>query len=83
MPDVPRIGDIMAFADIGMKAFYTKAMELPNGQLDARTGPGFLIRDSSNLELDSISAREAAGESPKTDPMLPESATERQWTEMN
>jgi hypothetical protein len=111
-------------------------MELHNVQLNVNTGPVFLIRDSSDLELDNISARKvpegtpvvrldrcpgaivrssrafpgtgtflsvAPGElksvvlegntlteakkpteeSAKIYPMLPESATERSWTEKN
>jgi polygalacturonase len=140
IPEMPidglRISDIVASADVGMKAFNTKAMELHNVQLDANTGPVFLIRDSADLELDNVSARKApegtpvvrldrcpgaivrssrafpgtgtflsvapgelksvvlqgntlteakkpTEESAKIYPMLPESATERSWTEKN
>ena len=39
-----------------MKAFNTRAMELQNVQLNAKTGPVFLIRDSSDSELDNVSS---------------------------
>uniref|UniRef100_Q02B94 Glycoside hydrolase, family 28 n=1 Tax=Solibacter usitatus (strain Ellin6076) TaxID=234267 RepID=Q02B94_SOLUE len=138
IPEMPidglRISDIVATAQIGMKAYNTKAMELHNVQLSAKTGPVFLIRDSTDLELDNVgsrrpleeapvvrldhcpgailrgsrafagtgtflsvapgelkgivmegnrldSARKPAEESAKSYPMLPESATERTWTE--
>ena len=140
IPEMPidglRISDIVASTEVGMKAFNTKGMELHNVQLNAKTGPVFLIRDSSDLELDNVStrkppeaepvvrldhcpgaivrssrafagtgtflsvgpgelksivlegnaltqARKPAEESPKNYPMLPESATERSWTEKN
>ena len=140
IPEMPidglRISDIVASADIGMKAFNTTAMELHNVQLNAKTGPVFLIRDSKDLELDNVStrkppadrpvvrldncrgaivrgsraiagtgtflsvapgelksivlegnslaeARKPSEESATTYPMLPESATERSWTEKN
>jgi hypothetical protein len=61
IPEMPidglRISDIVASAEIGMKAFNTKSMELHNVQLNAKTGPVFLIRDSKDLELDDVSAR--------------------------
>jgi len=138
IPEMPieglRISDVMASAEVGMKAFNTKAMELHNVQLNAKTGPAFLIRDSQDLELDDVTsrkplegepvvrldhcpgaivrssrafpgtgtflsvgtgelkgillqgnvlaaARKPAEESGKKYPMLPESATERPWTE--
>ncbi len=138
IPEMPidglRISDLEASAEVGMKAFNTKAMELHNVQLNTKEGPAFLIRDSSDLELDGVSsakpastdpvirldhcpgaivrssrafegtgaflsvapgelkdvvligdvlnnARKATEESAKTYPMLPESATERTWTE--
>ena len=138
IPEMPidglRISDIVASAQVGMKAFNTRAMELHNVQLETKTGPAFLIRDSSDLELDNVTARKpkedepvirldhcpgaivrasrafagtgtflsvapgelkvtvlegnqlgaarkGAEESGKVYPMLPESATERSWTE--
>lgn len=138
IPEMPidglRISDIVATAQTGMKAFNTRAMELHNVQLETKTGPAFLIRDSVDLELDHVAARKsppdapvirldhcpgaivrgsrafagtgtflsvapgelkgitlegnqldaarkATEESAKVYPMLPESATERNWTE--
>ena len=138
IPEMPveglRIRDVVASSEIGMKAFNTVAMELHNVELNAATGPAFLVRDSRDLELDGVTtrkpmadvpvirldhcpgaivrgsrafsgtgtflsvgpgelksivlednfltgARKPAEESGKAFPMIPESATERVWTE--
>ena len=66
IPEMPidglRISDIVASAEVGMKAFNTKAMELHNVQLNAKSGPVFLIRDSTDLELDDVASRKAPAE---------------------
>lgn len=68
IPEMPidglRISDVVASAEIGMKAFNTKAMELHNVQLNAKTGPVFLIRDSKDLELDGVSTRTPPRDAP-------------------
>ena len=68
IPEMPidglRISDIVASAEVGMKAFNTKAMELHNVQLNAKTGPVFLIRDSTELELDDVTARRPPADMP-------------------
>jgi polygalacturonase len=68
IPEMPidglRISDVVASSEIGMKAFNTIAMELHNVQLNAKTGPAFLIRDSKELELDGVSTRMPSGDVP-------------------
>ncbi len=61
LPEMPitglRISDVVASARTGMKAYNTAAMELHNVQVNAQSGPAFLIRDSSELELDHVATR--------------------------
>ena len=40
-----------------MKAYNTVRLELHNVQVNAESGPAFLIRDSKELELDAVSTR--------------------------
>lgn len=68
IPEMPidglRISDVVASAKIGLKAFNTRAMELHNIALSTESGPAFLIRDSSGLELDGVSSRKAVPGTP-------------------
>src|ERR1035438_7614092 len=68
LPEMPveglRISDVIATSKIGMKAFNTTGMELHNVQLNAASGPAFLIRDSKELELDSVSTRKPLADTP-------------------
>jgi len=61
LPEMPisglRISDVTTSAKIGMKAFDTAGLELHNVQINADTGPAFLIQDSQEPELDSVSTR--------------------------
>ena len=61
LPEMPvsglRISDVIATAKTGMKAFHTSALELHNVQLNAESGPAFLVRDSKDLELDHVTSR--------------------------
>jgi polygalacturonase len=52
-----RISDVIASAKVGMKAFNTVALELHNVQVNADSGPAFLVQDSKDLELDGVSTR--------------------------
>jgi len=62
LPEMPisglRISDVVASAQIGMKAYHTAALELHNVQLNAESGPAFLVRDAGELELDRVSTRQ-------------------------
>jgi hypothetical protein len=61
LPEMPisglRISNVVATAKVGMKAFNTAGMELHSVQIDVESGPAFLVRDSSELELDNVSTR--------------------------
>ena len=61
LPEMPisalRISDVIASAKTGLRASHTDAMELHNIQVNADSGPAFLVRDSTELELDSVSSR--------------------------
>lgn len=62
LPEMPisglRISDVIATARIGMRAYGTAALELHNVQINAQNGPAFLLKDSTELELDHISTRQ-------------------------
>ncbi len=68
LPEMPvdglRISDVIASAKIGMKAYNTVRLELHNVQVNAASGPAFLIRDSKELELDAVSTRKPLPETP-------------------
>ena len=61
LPEMPisglRLSDIVASAQTGLKAYHTDGLELHQVQVNAEKGPAFLIRDSSNLELDGVTSR--------------------------
>jgi polygalacturonase len=68
LPELPisglRISDVVASAKIGMKAFNTAALELHNVQINAESGPAFLIQDSKEPELDAVSTRKPLAKTP-------------------
>ncbi len=68
LPEMPiaglRISNVVAAAKAGMKAFNTAALELHNVQVNADSGPAFLVRDSRDLELDGVSTRLLHADSP-------------------
>jgi polygalacturonase len=68
LPELPisglRVSDVIASAKIGMKACNTEALELHNVQVNADRGPAFLIQDSKEPELDSVSDRKPLAEAP-------------------
>jgi hypothetical protein len=68
LPEMPisglRLTNIIASGKSGLKAHDTVAMELHNVQVNAASGPAFLIRDSKELELDGVSTREPLAEVP-------------------
>ena len=61
LPELPikgvHISDIIANGQTGMKAAYTDGLELHNVQVNAESGPAFIVQKSNNLELDGISTR--------------------------
>jgi hypothetical protein len=68
LPEMPisglRISDVVAAGGAGMKAQHTAGMELHNVQIDAESGPAFLVRDSRELELDHIATRAPVADAP-------------------
>jgi hypothetical protein len=68
LPEMPieglRISDVVASAKTGMKAFNTAGLELHNVQINAESGPSFLVRDSRDLELDHVTSRAPLADSP-------------------
>ncbi|MGA7238593.1 MAG: glycoside hydrolase family 28 protein [Bryobacteraceae bacterium] len=59
-----RISDVTGTGAIGMRAAHTVGMELHNVQIDAESGPAFLIQDSKDLELDDVSSRKPLPDMP-------------------
>jgi hypothetical protein len=61
LPEMPisglRISDVIASAQTGMRATDTEALELHDVQVNAASGPAFLVKDSKELELDGVSSR--------------------------
>ena len=47
-----------------MKASNTEALELHNVQVNADSGPAFLVQDSKELELDGVSTRKPLADTP-------------------
>jgi hypothetical protein len=68
LPEMPiegvRISDIIVSAKTGVKASNTLALELHNVQVNAESGPAFLVRDSKDLELDGVTTRKPSVETP-------------------
>jgi polygalacturonase len=68
LPEMPisglRISNVVASAKTGMNAFHTAALELHNVQIDAKSGPAFLVRDSRELLLDNVATRLPLADAP-------------------
>ena len=68
LPEMPiaglRISDIIASAQTGVKAYNTDSFELHKIQVNAEKGPAFVIRDSTNLELDNVTSRKPLADVP-------------------
>jgi hypothetical protein len=68
LPEMPisglRISDVVALGKSGMKASQTLALELHNVQVNADSGPAFLVRESKELELDGVSTRKPLPDAP-------------------
>ncbi len=66
LPEMPveglRLTDVIANAHEGLRAFNTKGLELHNVRINPEVGVPFLIRDSTQLDLDGVQTR-----APKTD----------------
>ena len=68
LPEMPvaalRITDLTGAGKRGVQAFNTKGLELHVVKVDAAEGPAFLIRDSSDLELDRVDTADVHGSTP-------------------
>ena len=68
LPEMPvsglRISDVIASGESGLKAFNTVGLELHNVQVNAESGPAFLVRDSKEAELDHVSSRKPLADVP-------------------
>ena len=68
LPEMPieglRINDVIANSNIGLKASNTSDLELRNIKVDAANGPTFLIRNSTDLDLDNCFTRKPLVDSP-------------------
>jgi len=61
LPEMPvenlRLSDIVANAREGLRAFNTRGLELHNVRINPETGIPFLIRDSTQVDLDGVQTR--------------------------
>ena len=68
LPEMPvenlRLTDVTANAKEGLRAFNTKGLELHNVRIDPEGGIPFLIRDSSELDLDGVQTRAPKADTP-------------------
>jgi hypothetical protein len=68
LPEMPidglRIRDLVGSGKRGVQAFATKGLELLDVKIDAAEGPAFLIRDSSDLNLDRVETTKSAPSMP-------------------
>jgi len=68
LPEMPisglRISDVIASARSGLRGSFTDALELHDVQINADTGPAFLIDDSQELELDGVATRKPVAGAP-------------------
>jgi polygalacturonase len=68
LPEMPisglRIGNVVASAKSGLKAYNTVALQLDDVEVNAASGPSFLIRDSKDLLLDRVTTREPLAGAP-------------------
>ncbi len=68
LPEMPisglRISDVVASGKSGLRAYHTVGLELHNVQVNAESGPAFLVRDSKEAELDHVSSRKPLAKVP-------------------
>ncbi len=68
LPEMPiaslRLRDLVGTGKRGLQAFNTKGLELRDVKIDAAEGPTFLIRDSSDLELDRVETDQVSSMAP-------------------
>ena len=68
LPEMPMVGlrlsDVIASGKAGLRASNTIGMELHNVQVNADTGPAFIVRDSKELVLDGLTTRKPLADAP-------------------
>ena len=68
LPEMPvsglRISDVIASAKTGLRGSFTDALELHHVQMNADSGPAFLVQDSKELELDGVATRKPFPDAP-------------------
>jgi polygalacturonase len=68
LPEMPveglRLSDVVANAREGLRAFNTKGLELHNVRINPESGIAFLIRDSTQLDLDGVQTRAPKANTP-------------------
>ena len=68
LPEMPiaglRLRDIVGSGKRGLQAFNTKGLELHGVKIDAAEGPTFLIRDSTETELDRVETDQVSATMP-------------------
>jgi polygalacturonase len=68
LPEMPiaglRISDVIASGKVGAKAHHTAGLELHDVQVNAESGPAFVVRDSKDLELSAVSTGKPLADAP-------------------
>ena len=68
LPEMPisglRLSDVVVSAKAGLRAAFTDALELHHVQINADSGPAFLVQDSKALELDGVTTRRPPADAP-------------------
>jgi polygalacturonase len=68
LPEMPveglRLSDVVANAREGLRAFNTKGLELHNVRINPESGIPFLVRDSTQLDLDGVQTRVPKADTP-------------------
>lgn len=59
-----RISNVIGTGRAGMRARYTDGMQISDVRLDPEAGPPFQVRDSTNLEMDQLSAQHPIADTP-------------------
>jgi polygalacturonase len=68
LPEMPitglRLSDIIASGRTGLRARHTVGLELHDVQMNAESGPAFLVQDARDLELDGVGTRQPLADAP-------------------
>ena len=68
LPEMPiaglRLSDVIASGRAGLRARHTVGLELHDVQMNAESGPAFVVLDSRELELDGVTTRQPRPDAP-------------------